>query len=84
VVGSLFGSSTVWLELSNGLPEVTRKTRQKVESEIYNEQNYKDDKSFAYKLFDTIKCSNTLRLHYKHLISFCWYFPAVSDRLPEC
>jgi hypothetical protein len=37
--------------------------RQKVESEIYGEQNYKGDKSFGYKLFDTIKCSSTLRLH---------------------
>jgi hypothetical protein len=52
-----------WPELPNGSSKVTRKARQKVESEIYGEQNYKDDKSFGYKLFDTIKCSNTLRLH---------------------
>jgi hypothetical protein len=30
--------------------------RQKVESKIYGEQNYKGDESFGYKLFDTIKC----------------------------
>jgi hypothetical protein len=30
--------------------------RQQVESKIYGEQNYKGDKSFGYKLFDTIKC----------------------------
>jgi hypothetical protein len=34
-------------------------------------KNYKDDKSFGYKLFGAIKCSSTLRLHRKHLISFC-------------
>jgi hypothetical protein len=34
-------------------------------------KNYKDDKSFGYKLFGAIKCSSTLRLHWKHLISFC-------------
>jgi hypothetical protein len=34
-----------------------------MESEIYDKQNYKDDQLFGYKLFDAIKCSNTLRLH---------------------
>jgi hypothetical protein len=62
-VRSLFGSSTIWPELPNGSTKVTRKTRQKVESEIYGEQNYKDDKSFGNKFFDTIKCSSTLKLH---------------------
>jgi hypothetical protein len=58
-------------ELSNESSKVTHKARQKVESEIYGEQNYKDDESFGYKLFGTIICSSTLRLHRKHLISFC-------------
>jgi hypothetical protein len=35
----------------------------KWENEIYGKQNYKDDKSFGCRLFDTIKCSDTLRLH---------------------
>jgi hypothetical protein len=41
---------------------LTRQDR-KWKNEIYGKQNYKDDKSFGYKLFDTIKCSDTLRLH---------------------
>jgi hypothetical protein len=49
--------------LPNGSSKVTRKERQKVENEIYGKQNYKDDQSFGCKLFDTIKCSSTLRLH---------------------
>jgi hypothetical protein len=35
----------------------------KVESEIYGEQRYKDDRSLDNKLFGTVKCSSTLRLH---------------------
>jgi 4-amino-4-deoxy-L-arabinose transferase-like glycosyltransferase len=70
-VGSLFGSNTVWPELPNESYKVGRKARQKMESKVYGEQNYKDNESFSYKLFDTIICSSTLRLHWKHLISFC-------------
>jgi hypothetical protein len=70
-VGSLFESNTVWLELPNESYKVARKVKQKMESKVYGEQNYKDDESFSYKLFDTIICSSTLRLHWKHLISFC-------------
>jgi hypothetical protein len=70
-VGSLFGSNTVWPELPNESSKVIREARQKVESEIYGEQNYKDGESFGYKLFGTIICSSTLRLHWKRLISFC-------------
>jgi hypothetical protein len=43
--------------------KITNKVRQKMESEIYDKQKYKDDQSFSYKLFGTIKCSNTLRLY---------------------
>jgi hypothetical protein len=71
VVGLLFRSNTVWLELPNESSKVVRKARQKMESKVYGEQNYKDDESFGYKLFDTIMYSSTLRLHLKHLISFC-------------
>jgi hypothetical protein len=42
----------------------------KMESKVYGEQNYKDDESFGYKVFDTIIYLSTLRLHWKHLISF--------------
>jgi hypothetical protein len=48
----------------NHLKLLVRQDRKwKVESEIYDEQSYKEDESFGYKLFDTIKCSCTLRLH---------------------
>jgi hypothetical protein len=33
------------------------------------EQNYKNDKAFDYKLFDTIIHPSIFRLHWKHLIS---------------
>jgi hypothetical protein len=49
--------------LPNGSSKIANKVRQKVESEIYGKQNYKGDQSFGYKLFDTVKCSNTLKLH---------------------
>jgi hypothetical protein len=51
--------------------KVARKARQKMESKVYGEQNYKDNESFCYKLFGTIIYSSTLRLHWKRLISFC-------------
>jgi hypothetical protein len=70
-VGSLFRSNTIWLELSNESSKVVSKARQKMESKVHDEQNYKDNKSFDYKLFDTIIYSSTLKLHCKHLISFC-------------
>jgi hypothetical protein len=46
----------------NRLKILTRQDR-KWKNEIYGKQNYKDDKSFGYKLFVAIKCSDTLRLH---------------------
>jgi hypothetical protein len=42
---------------------IANKKRQRMESEVCGKQNYKDDQSFSYKLFGTVKCSNTLQLH---------------------
>jgi hypothetical protein len=42
-----------------------------LESKVYGDQNYKDDKPFCYKLFDTIIYPSILRLHWKHLLSSC-------------
>jgi hypothetical protein len=44
-------------------PKIANKNRQRMESEVCDKQNYKDDQSFSYKLFGTIKCSNTLQLY---------------------
>jgi hypothetical protein len=33
-----------------------------------DEQNYRDDKAFGYKLFVTIIHPSILRLHWRHLI----------------
>jgi hypothetical protein len=66
--GRLFYKSLVGLLLQCLGQE---EARQKIESKVYGEQSYKDDESFDCKLFDTIICSSTLRLHWKHLISFC-------------
>jgi hypothetical protein len=57
--------------LPNELSKVVSKARQKMKSKVHDEHDYKDNESFGYKLFDTIICSSTLRLHWKHLISFC-------------
>jgi hypothetical protein len=34
-----------------------------MEGDVCGKQNYKDGQSFGYKLFGTVKCSNTLQLH---------------------
>jgi hypothetical protein len=43
-------------------PEIANKGMQRMENEVCD-KNYKDDQSFSYKLFGTIKCSDTLQLH---------------------
>jgi hypothetical protein len=83
-VGLFFGSNTVWLELLNGS---SRNCSLKIRQDKYGkiktdeEQNYRDDKAFGYKLFVTIIHSSILRLHWRHLISSYWYSPAIFDQL---
>jgi hypothetical protein len=43
--------------------KIANKEKHRIESEVCGKQNYKDDKSFSYKLFGAVKCSNTLQLH---------------------
>jgi hypothetical protein len=48
------------------LNESSKKLRTKDtenKSEVCDKQSYKDDQSFSYKLFSTIKCSDTVQLH---------------------
>jgi hypothetical protein len=40
-----------------------KQKRQGMESEACGKQNSKDDRSFSYKLFGAVKCSNTLQLY---------------------
>jgi hypothetical protein len=49
--------------LSQDRLKIANKKRQRMKSEVCGKQNYKDDQSFSYKLFGTVKCSNTLQLH---------------------
>jgi hypothetical protein len=39
--------------------KVANKRIQRMESEVCGKQNYKDDQSFSYKLFGTVKLSGT-------------------------
>jgi hypothetical protein len=43
--------------------KISNKKRQRMGNEVRDKQNYKGDQSFSYKLFGTVKCSNTLELH---------------------
>jgi hypothetical protein len=69
----LLGSNVVWPEMPNESSEgcSLKKGKTILENKSYGEQNYKDDKPFGYKLFDTIIYPSILRLHWKHLISSC-------------
>jgi hypothetical protein len=44
-------------------PKSCKQKMQRMENEVCDKQSYKDGQSFSYKLFGTIKCSNTLQLH---------------------
>jgi hypothetical protein len=50
-------------------PEIARQIRQDKYGKIKTdeEQNYRDDKVFGYKLFVTIIIPSILRLHWRHL-----------------
>jgi hypothetical protein len=48
-----------------------RKARQIWKIKTNGEQRYRADEAFGYKLFVTIIYSSILRLHWRHLISFC-------------
>jgi hypothetical protein len=37
-------------------PKIANKRRQRMESEVCGKQSYKDDQSFSYNLFGTVKC----------------------------
>jgi hypothetical protein len=43
--------------------KIANKKRHRMESEARGKRNYKNDQSFSYKLFGTVKCLNTLQLH---------------------
>jgi hypothetical protein len=43
--------------------KIANRKRQRMENEVCDKQSYKDDQSFSYKLFGTIKCSDTVQLH---------------------
>jgi hypothetical protein len=47
------------------------KARQMWKKKIDGEQNYRADGAFGYKLFVTIIHPSILRLHWRHLISYC-------------
>jgi hypothetical protein len=70
-VGLFFGSDTVWSELPNESSRIcsSNKARQIWKVNADEEQNYRDDKAFGYKLFVAIIHPSILRLHWKHLIS---------------
>jgi hypothetical protein len=71
-VDLFFGSDTIWSELPN---ELSRNCSSKIRQDKYGkiktneEQNYRADKAFGYKLFVTIIHPSILRLHWMHLIS---------------
>jgi hypothetical protein len=52
-------------------PEIARQNKagQYWKIKTNEEQNYRDDKAFGYKLFVTIIHPSILRLHWRHLIS---------------
>jgi hypothetical protein len=54
---------TVWPELLSESSKKLQTTDTENESEVCDKQSYKDDQSFSYKLFGTIKCSDTVQLH---------------------
>jgi hypothetical protein len=54
----LFGQS-YWMDRL----KFANKKRWRMKSEVCGKKNYKGDQSFSYKLFGTVKCSNTLQLH---------------------
>jgi hypothetical protein len=68
-VGLFFGSDTVWSELPNESSRNCSWQDKYGKIKTDEEQNYRADKAFGYKLFVTIIHPSVLRLHWRHLIS---------------